>query len=68
MCGAAAGLDGMSKSTDPGVRADYNGHEVPPSEGAATLPENLLDALRLLEASTTMKEVRRGAVLKFTPP
>ncbi|MGE4482872.1 type III glutamate--ammonia ligase [Acidocella sp.] len=52
----AAGLDGISKKTDPGKRLDINmytdGHTV---TDAKRLPLNLLDALRALEASETLK-------------
>ncbi len=52
----AAGLDGIAKKTDPGKRLDINmytdGHMV---KDAKRLPLNLLDALRALEASETLK-------------
>ena len=52
----AAGLDGILKKTDPGKRLDINmytdGHMV---KDAKRLPLNLLDALRALEASATLK-------------
>ena len=52
----AAGLDGIANKTDPGKRLDINmytdGHTV---KDAKRLPLNLLDALRALEASTTLK-------------
>ncbi|MGF7149925.1 glutamine synthetase [Sphingomonas zeicaulis] len=48
----AAGLDGIEQQRDPGPRLDINmyteGHTV---TGVKTLPLNLLDALRALEAS-----------------
>lgn len=51
-----AGLDGMAKQVDPGPRLDINmyteGHKV---KGAKKLPLNLLDALRALEKSATLK-------------
>ena len=51
----AAGLDGIAKKTNPGPRLDINmytdGHLV---KDAKRLPLNLLDALRALEASTTL--------------
>lgn len=51
-----AGLEGMAKQVDPGPRLDINmytdGHKV---KGAKKLPLNLLDALRALEKSTTLK-------------
>ncbi len=52
----AAGLDGIQNKTDPGKRLDINmytdGHTV---KDAKRLPLNLLDALRALEASKTLK-------------
>ena len=52
----AAGLDGIANKTDPGKRLDINmytdGHTV---KDAKRLPLNLLDALRALEASSTLK-------------
>jgi glutamine synthetase len=52
----AAGLDGITKKTDPGPRLDINmytdGHLV---KDAKRLPLNLLDALRAFEGSTTLK-------------
>lgn len=51
-----AGLEGMAKQVDPGPRLDINmyteGHKV---KGAKKLPLNLLDALRALEKSSTLK-------------
>ncbi|AHE54796.1 type III glutamate--ammonia ligase [Sphingomonas sanxanigenens] len=48
----AAGLDGIAQQRDPGPRLDINmyteGHTI---TGVKTLPLNLLDALRALEAS-----------------
>ncbi|PTQ12717.1 type III glutamate--ammonia ligase [Sphingomonas oleivorans] len=53
----AAGLDGMENGRDPGRRLDINmytdGHSV---KDVATLPLNLLDALRALEASDVLNE------------
>ena len=52
----AAGLDGIANKTDPGKRLDINmytdGHKV---KDAKRLPLNLLDALRAIETSTTLK-------------
>jgi glutamine synthetase len=52
----AAGLDGIEKKTSPGPRLDINmytdGHLV---KDAKRLPLNLLDALRALEGSATLK-------------
>jgi glutamine synthetase len=51
-----AGLDGISSKRDPGKRLDINmyteGHTV---KNAKRLPLNLLDALRLLEKSSVLK-------------
>lgn len=51
----AAGLDGIERGLNPGQRLDINmyteGHK---AEGAEKLPLNLLDALRELEADTTL--------------
>ncbi len=51
-----AGLDGIDHARDPGKRLDINmyvdGHKV---KGAKKLPLNLLDALRMLETSKTLK-------------
>lgn len=53
----AAGLDGIANARDPGPRLDINmytaGHTV---AGAKTLPLNLLDALRALEASSVLRD------------
>ncbi len=52
----AAGLDGIAGEIDPGPRLDINmytdGHTV---KDAKRLPLNLLDALRALEASATLR-------------
>jgi glutamate---methylamine ligase len=52
----AAGIDGMASKLDPGKRLDINMY----AEGGALkdvrrLPLNLLDALRALDASTTLR-------------
>lgn len=51
-----AGLDGIANKRDPGKRLDINmyteGHKV---KNAKRLPLNLLDALRLLEKSSVLK-------------
>ncbi len=53
----AAGLDGIDNDRDPGkplsINMYENGHKV---RGAKRLPLNLLDALRALEASRTMRD------------
>ena len=52
----AAGLEGIEKGSDPGPKLSINmytdGHSV---EGAKKLPLNMLDALRALEGSETLK-------------
>lgn len=49
----AAGLDGMAHKRDPGPRYDNNQYTDPLPPGTVkSLPTNLLDALRQLEAST----------------
>jgi glutamine synthetase len=54
----AAGLAGLRDKLDPGARSDINmyedGHTI---KDAPRLPLNLLDALRLLEASTEFKGI-----------
>ncbi|HWL18158.1 MAG TPA: type III glutamate--ammonia ligase, partial [Bradyrhizobium sp.] len=61
----AAGLDGIVHDRDPGKRLDINmyteSHKV---RGAKKLPLNLLDALRLLEKSTTLKQAFGDEFLK----
>jgi glutamine synthetase type III len=53
----AAGLDGLAHGRSPGPRLDLNmyteGHKAP---DAKRLPLNLLDAVRALEASTTLRD------------
>ncbi len=53
----AAGLDGIANTRDPGKRLDINmyteGHTV---KNAKRLPLNLLDALRLLEKSSVLRQ------------
>ena len=59
----AAGLDGMRHARDPGKRLDINmytdGHTV---DGVKTLPLNMLDAIRGLEASDVLKSAFGGFV------
>lgn len=51
----AAGLDGIQNKRDPGPRSDNNSYIDPLPPGTAkTLPGNLLDALRNLEANSTL--------------
>jgi glutamine synthetase type III len=51
----AAGLDGLAEARDPGRRLDLNMYEEGHLTGPVkTLPLNLLDALRALEASTVL--------------
>jgi glutamine synthetase len=53
----ASGLDGIQNKRDPGKRLDINMYtERHKAAGAATLPLNLLDALRAFEASPVLKE------------
>ena len=53
----AAGLDGMARKADPGKALDINmyteGHKAP--AGTKKLPLNLLDALRLTDASKLLR-------------
>ena len=53
----AAGIDGVMNKTDPGKRLDIDmykeGHKV---ENATQLPLNLLDALRVFDSNTILKE------------
>ncbi len=52
----AAGLDGITKKTDPGKRLDLNMYVDGDKAGKVRrLPLNLLDALREFDASKTMK-------------
>ncbi len=61
----AAGLDGIKNKRDPGKRLDINmytdGHN---AKGAKKLPLNLLDALRALEKSSTLKAALGEAVVE----
>eukprot|EP00271_Cylindrocystis_brebissonii_P007114 TRINITY_DN2027_c0_g2_i1.p1 TRINITY_DN2027_c0_g2~~TRINITY_DN2027_c0_g2_i1.p1 ORF type:complete len:438 (+),score=73.42 TRINITY_DN2027_c0_g2_i1:264-1577(+) len=59
----ASGLDGVKRQTDPGERADYNGHLPHPEKKLPSLPANLLDALRELEKSTYLREALGPACL-----
>ncbi len=64
----AAGLDGITKKTSPGPRLDINmytdGHTI---TDAKRLPLNLLDALRALSASATLKSaLGDGFVAAYT--
>jgi glutamine synthetase len=58
----AAGIDGITKKTDPGPRLDINmytdGHTI---KEAKRLPLNLLDAIRAFEASATLKATLGGS-------
>jgi glutamine synthetase len=62
----AAGLDGIKNKRDPGKRLDINmytdGHTV---KDAKRLPLNMLDALRALGESSTMKELLGEFVPSF---
>ena len=52
----SAGLNGVAKKADPGPRFDTNFYEEKPPPGVRTLPGNLLDALRALEADAALRE------------
>ncbi len=53
----AAGLDGIAQKRDPGDRSDTNTYaDSHFTETSKTLPTNLLDALRCLEANTSLYE------------
>jgi glutamate---methylamine ligase len=52
----AAGLDGIARKLDPGVRRDNNSYTDPlPADEVKTLPGNLLDALRVMEKSEVIE-------------
>jgi glutamine synthetase len=51
----AAGLSGVAAGAHPGTRYDDDFREVPPPPGVRTLPGNLLDALRALEADAPLR-------------
>jgi glutamine synthetase type III len=51
----AAGLDGLARHRDPGLRLDNNMYTDPPPPGEVRrLPTNLLDALRALRSDETL--------------
>jgi glutamate---methylamine ligase len=51
----AAGLDGIQQKSDPGPRQNNNSYTDPlPASQVKTLPGNLLDALRCLEANEVL--------------
>jgi glutamine synthetase len=53
----AAGLDGMAEKRNPGPRCDNNNYIDPlPSGTTKSLPTNLLDALRQLEANPPLQQ------------
>ena len=53
----AAGLDGIANKRDPGKRLDIDMYaEAHKARGARKLPENLLDALRLTQKSTILRQ------------
>jgi glutamine synthetase len=62
----AAGLDGLAKQRDPGPRCDFNmyteGHR---AADAPKLPLNLLDALRELEGSFTLRAALGDTVTAY---
>lgn len=49
------GLAGVEAGAHPGARSDYNGAEERPPAGTRTLPSNLLDALRAMEADGALR-------------
>jgi glutamine synthetase len=52
----AAGLDGLAQQRDPGPRRDNNMYTDPPAAGeVASLPTNLLDAVRALRSSESLR-------------
>lgn len=53
----AAGLDGIAQARDPGPRLDINMYTHGHSVDAKKLPQNLLDALRLFEASPLLPDL-----------
>jgi glutamine synthetase len=52
-----AGLDGIKSNRNPGERSDFDMYAEPHkvNGNAKKLPQNLLDAIRLFESSTTIK-------------
>jgi glutamate---methylamine ligase len=53
----AAGLDGLTHKRSPGTRCDFDMYAEPhKGADAKRLPQNLLDAIRLFEASGTLRE------------
>jgi glutamine synthetase type III len=52
----AAGLEGIDEKRDPGERSDTNTYTTAPAADVRRLPQNLLDALRCLEASSMMRD------------
>ncbi|MGB5707345.1 MAG: type III glutamate--ammonia ligase [Arenicellales bacterium] len=61
----ASGLDGIAMKHDPGKRLDINmyteGHKV---RGLTKLPLNLLDAIRITEKSSSLKEAMGEELIK----
>ena len=53
----AAGLDGIAQARDPGQRIDINMYTHSHTVEARKLPQNLLDALRLFEASPLLPDL-----------
>jgi glutamine synthetase len=51
----AAGMDGLARQTDPGPRLDIDMYAHGATVEAERLPLNLLDALRALDASKTLR-------------
>jgi glutamine synthetase len=52
----ACGLHGVEQDVDPGRRCDDNMYTQAPPPGMRTLPLNLLDAVRALEANTVIRD------------
>jgi glutamine synthetase type III len=50
----AAGLEGVAQKRNPGDRSDINSYQQSPPQDVPRLPQNLLDALRHLEASEVL--------------
>lgn len=50
-----AGLNGAASGAHPGPRSDANFHVERPPPGTRTLPNNLLDALRALDADKGLR-------------
>jgi len=58
----AAGLDGIAQARNPGRRLDINMYTCGHTVEAKKLPQNLLDALRLFEASPLLPDLTQAYV------